>query len=70
MEKEICRIYFENEDYQPGKGTGFFCEIDEKKIPMKYGLFTNYHVLNPNNIEKSIKIDIIDNSDYNKYNYN
>ena len=59
METAICRIYFQDKNLNPGKGTGFFCQLNEQSIPMKYALFTNNHVLNKSNIEKYIKMDII-----------
>ena len=40
-ESAICRIKFNNII-----GTGFFCEIDDNKIPFKKALFTNNHILN------------------------
>ena len=52
MKNSICKI--------EGKeiGTGFFCELDN--LPIKYGLFTNNHVLD----ESNIKIGEIINIDY------
>jgi len=49
MEKSMCKISFETENGEIGKGSGFFCEIDN--FPIKYALFTNNHVLNKSNIE-------------------
>jgi len=49
MEKSMCKISFENNKGEKGKGSGFFCEIDN--FPIKYALFTNNHVLNESNIE-------------------
>ena len=54
METSMCKIYFEsteNNQLKIGKGTGFFCEIDDENIPIKYGLFTNNHILNESRIE-------------------
>ena len=54
MEESMCKIKFErieNNKIKKGKGTGFFCEIENKNIPIKYCLFTNNHVLNESNIE-------------------
>ena len=45
----------ENE-IKKGKGTGFFCKIDN--FPIKYALFTNNHVLDENNIKKGKIINI------------
>ena len=39
-----------------GKGTGFFCEIENENFPMKYCLFTNNHVLKAENIQINKKI--------------
>ena len=50
----MCKISFETEKGEKGKGSGFFCEID--KFPIKYALFTNNHVLNESNIEIRSKI--------------
>ena len=62
MEKAICKIHFLNSTNEEGTGTGFFCEIDDKSIPIEKALFTNYHVLNKSNLEeKYIRIDIIKN---------
>ena len=67
MEKSMCRIKYEKiEDKKIKKGiaSGFFCEIDE--FPIKYGLFTNYHVLNENDIKKGniINIEILNEKSY------
>jgi len=32
--------------------TGFFCEINNSKIPIKKALFTNNHIINEKNIKK------------------
>ena len=50
MEKSVCKIEFEDEKGNKGKGSGFFCEIN-LDIPIKYALFTNNHVLNESEIE-------------------
>ena len=55
MEKSMCKIIYEkieNNEIKLGKGSGFFCEIDN--FPIKYALFTNNHVLNENDIKKEI----------------
>ena len=69
MEKSMCKIKFdkiENEEIKKGKGTGFFCEIEN--CPFKYGLFTNNHVLDENNIKLGniINIEYLDNDKINK----
>ena len=65
MEESMCKIIFErieNNKITKGKGTGFFCEIENKNFPIKYCLFTNNHVLNESNIE----LDKIINFEYYK----
>jgi len=75
MEESMCKIYFEklennkeNNEIKEGTGTGFFCEIDKiEYFPFKYGLFTNYHVLNEYNLKKEyINIEFYDKSSYKK----
>ena len=59
MEKSMCKIIYEkieDNEIKKGKGTGFFCKIDN--FPIKYALFTNNHVLNENDIKKVKKINI------------
>ena len=56
-ESSLCRIKYKNDKGQNGVGTGFFCKINEEKIPFKKALFTNSHVLNENNIENSIELN-------------
>ena len=61
MEESMCKISFERleKDIKPGIASGFFCEIDKiEDFPFKYGLFTNYHVLNEY-IKTFFKIDPI-----------
>ena len=58
----MCKILFEiNEGIRviKGKGSGFFCEIDN--FPIKYALFTNNHILDENRIKKGniIKIEYL-----------
>jgi len=62
MERSICKISFETEKGEKGKGTGFFCEIDNFII--KYALFTNNHILNKSSIEigKIIYFECLQNS--------
>ena len=55
MEKSMCKISFETQKGEIGKGSGFFCEIDNFLI--KYALFTNNHVLNESNIKFGKKIN-------------
>jgi len=55
MEKSMCKISFENDKGEPGKGSGFFCEIDN--FPIKYALFTNNHILNESSIQIGKKIN-------------
>ena len=40
----MCKISFETLENNKGKGWGFFCKRDN--FPIKYALFTYYHVLN------------------------
>ena len=54
-ESSMCKIKYKNDKGQNGVGTGFFCKINEEKIPFKKALFTNSHVLNENNIENRKK---------------
>ena len=49
MEKSMCKISFERINGEVGKGSGFFCEINN--FPIKYALLTNIHVLNESSIE-------------------
>ena len=55
MEKSICKILFETFKGEIGRGTGFFCELDN--FPIKYALFTCNHVLNEIMIERGKSID-------------
>ena len=64
MEKSICNILYERKienEIKKGKGTGFFCEIND--FPIEYALFTNSHVLNINGIKLGniIKLEYINN---------
>ena len=59
MENSMCKINyekFEENEIKKGKGTGFFCEINN--FPIKYALFTNNHVLNEFNIKLANRINI------------
>ena len=60
MEKSKCKILFENDKGEIGKGSGFFCEIDN--FPIKYALFTNNRVLNESNIKigKTIRFECLE----------
>ena len=64
MEKSMCKITFETLEGNEGKGTGFFCELDN--FPIKYALFTNNHVLDNSNIEigNTINFEYLVNSSY------
>ena len=50
MERSMCKIFFETLKGDQGKGTGFFCEMDNN-FPIRYALFTNNHILNEFNIQ-------------------
>ena len=50
MKNSMCKIYYEDEKGNKGKGSGFFCQIN-LDFPIKYALFTNNHVLNELNLE-------------------
>ena len=60
MEKSMCKISFEADNGEVGKGSGFFCEIDN--FLFKYALFTNNHILNESNIEvgKTIRFECLE----------
>ena len=47
--KAMCKISFETLDNKKGKGSGFFCKLDN--FPIKYALFTNNHISNESNIK-------------------
>ena len=55
MDKSMCKISVERDNGEKGKGSGFFCEIDN--FPIKYAFFTNNHILNKSNIEIGKKIN-------------
>ena len=55
MEKSMCKISYETERGEKGKGSGFFCEIDN--FPFKYALLTNNHILNESYLEIGKKIN-------------
>ena len=64
MEKSMCKINYEkyeNNKIKKGKGSGFFCKLDN--LPIKYGLFTNNHILDEDNIKigNIINIEYIEN---------
>ena len=54
-DKSMCKISYETLDNKRGKGSGFFCKLDN--FPIKYALFTNNHILNEFNIEIGKKIN-------------
>ena len=62
LEKSMCKISYETIKGKKGKGSGFFCEMNN--FPIKYALFTNNHVLNELNIEigNTIHFEYLDNS--------
>jgi surface protein len=69
LEESMCKIRFEkliNKDLKRGKGTGFFCEIEDENFPIKYCLFTNNHVLDGEtiNINKRINFEYFTGKDY------
>jgi len=45
----MCKKSFETDKGEIGKGSGFFCKIDNFII--KYALFTSNHILNKSNIK-------------------
>ena len=58
-ETSMCKISFEkieNYEIKEGKGTGFFCELND--FPIKYALFTNNHILDEYNLRPRNKINI------------
>ena len=61
MKKSICKIHKNNGEKN---GTGFFCVINNKNKELK-ALFTNYHVIDDNYINKNkiIKISLNDEKD-------
>ena len=63
IERMLCKIYFEKKisgEIFKNKAIGFFCEID-KNFPIKYALFTNYHILKEESVKigKIIEIEIL-----------
>ena len=60
-QSSMCKIIYET--IKKGKketqsGTGFFCQINDKNISFKKGLFTNNHVLNKYRIEINKEIEL------------
>jgi len=56
----MCKIIYETikkGQKEKQSGTGFFCQINDKNISFKKGLFTNNHVLNKNRIEINKEIE-------------
>ena len=69
LEESMCRLKFKkliNNNIKEDKYTGFFCEIENEKYPVKYCLFTNNHVINEENIEinKKIKFEYFNGKKY------
>ena len=54
VENSICKITFITKDNKLQHGTGFFLKVSDS---LKY-LITNYHVINPNNINANIELEI------------
>jgi len=67
LEESLCKIKFERINdkgfLERGNGTGFFCKF-KKDFQIKYGLFTNNHILNQSDIKlgKTIKIEYFEKS--------
>ena len=60
IEKILCKISYEKKENDKNikdKVVGFFCEMD-KNFPIKYALFTNYHILKEENIKIGKYIEI------------
>ena len=57
-DKAMCKISYETLDKKQGKGSGFFCKLDNFHI--KYALFTNNHVLGEFNIKIGKKVKVLD----------
>ena len=55
----LCRIEYEKEG-EICYGSGFFVEIENNDIPVKYALFTNNYILNNIEINKTIKFEYYD----------
>ena len=56
----MCKIIYETikkGQKEKQTGSGFFCQINDKNISIKRGLFTNNHVLNKNRIEINKEIE-------------
>ena len=69
FEESMCKIKCEkliNNAIQAGKGTGFFCEIEKDKSPIRYCLFTNNHLLDEDSIElnKIVKFEYFNGKKY------
>ena len=52
--KSICKIAFKTNQNLLGFGTGFFMKVSDSSK----NLLTNYHVINPDLINKNIEIEI------------
>ena len=60
-EDAICKIEYETKKDGEKKiffGTGFFCEIHDKKIPFSKALFINNHILDEHKIKKRKQIKL------------
>jgi len=60
IEKFLCKIFFEkkiNGKISKNKALGFFCEMN-KSFSIKYILFTNYNILNEENVNISKILEI------------
>jgi len=56
----MCKIIYEtieNGKIEKQSGTGFFCQINDKNISFKKGLFTNNHILNKSRIEINKEVE-------------
>ena len=58
----MCKIEGINKDRKKTKGSGFFCELNNDKMPFKYALFTNHHVLDESSIDigKTINLEYLE----------
>ena len=64
MEKSICKIISENNKGEEIKGSGFFCKIEIDEYPIKYGLFTNNHILSNIILGHIINIEYLEDKIY------
>ena len=50
----MCKIFFKalkGGKKLNGSRNGFFCDLDDKNIPFRKSLFTNYHISDENSIQ-------------------